>query len=127
MVRQVYLRPKSKCGEFAGSLPCFEGLGCLVQSFGQDDQLLRCQGGIFCVQSFVDAGNDDGGVAREFAGSVDRVLVPGAIGKTGIGNEGGLGGAERAVELSRIVAGACLAGPDNFCSVIEAGGSSYGR
>ena len=36
------------------------------------------------VDGFVDAGDDDGGVAGVFAGRIDGVLVPGTIGQAGV-------------------------------------------
>ncbi len=54
----------------------------MVEGVGQDLQLIGGAGGVFGIDGFIDAGDDDGGVARILPGSVDGVLVPGAIGKT---------------------------------------------
>src|SRR5262249_52020613 len=55
-------------------------------------------GGVGGFDGFVDAGNDDGGVAGEFAGGVDGVLKPGTFGKAGGVEKRLLGGAECMVE-----------------------------
>ena len=52
--------------------------------------------------AFVDAGNDDGGVAGELAGGVDGVLVPGASGQAGGVEQGLFGGAQGVVERGRV-------------------------
>ena len=49
-------------------------------------------------QGFVDAGDDDCGVACELAGGVDGVAIPGAFGKACGIEECGFGGAEGVVE-----------------------------
>ncbi len=51
-------------------------------------------GGVGGFDGFVDAGDDDGGVAGELAGGVDGVAVPGAFGQAGGVEEGLFGGAE---------------------------------
>ena len=61
----------------------FKHVGGAVKRLRQNLQLLRSQVSILRVDSLVDAGEDDGGVARELAGSKDGVPVPRPMGKSG--------------------------------------------
>ena len=54
--------------------------------------------GVRGVDSLVDAGNDDGGVAGELARSIDGVFVPGAFGQAFGVEEGLFGVAQSLVE-----------------------------
>ena len=53
----------------------------MVEGVGQNLQLIGSAGGVFGINGFIDAGNDDGGVAGVLPRSVDGVLEPGAIWK----------------------------------------------
>ena len=76
---------KSTCGAGSASVCGVEGAGGAVQGLGEDDQLGGGEVGIVGVDGLVYAGNDDGRVAGELAGSVDGVPVPRAIGEAGVG------------------------------------------
>ena len=55
-------------------------------------------GSVWGVDTLVDAGDDDGGVAGELARGVDGVFVPGALGKAFGVEEGFFGVAKGLVE-----------------------------
>ena len=59
-------------------------------------------GGIFGVDGLVDAGNDHGGVAGVFAGSVDGVPVPGSVGQSCGGKQRGFDLAQSLVQLGQV-------------------------
>ena len=52
----------------------------MIEGLGQDNELLCGKDGIFGFQGFIDAGDDDGGIAGVFARGIDGVFVPGAVG-----------------------------------------------
>src|SRR5277367_4011062 len=75
-------------------IECFCGA---VESLRKHTQLLRGAGLIVGVESLIHPWNHNGGVAGVFAGRIDGVLVPGAIGKARGRDEIGLGLAQRMV------------------------------
>ena len=83
-------------------------------------------GGVGGVDGFVDAGDDDGGVAGELAGSVDGVAVPGAFGEAFGVEEGGLGVAQGLVERGGVGGRVGLAAADGGSGGGEAFGGGEG-
>jgi hypothetical protein len=75
-----------------------EGGGGFVDGSGEDGHLLLGSGAVFGVDGFVDSGDDDGCVAGIFAGGVDGVFEPGAVGEAGFGEEVSFDGSELGVE-----------------------------
>ena len=72
-----------------------------VQSLRQYGQLLGGAGLVIGVDGFVDAGDNDGGVAGELARCVNGVAIPGAIGQAGFGDERGFGLAQDLIDVGR--------------------------
>src|SRR5260370_41790173 len=68
--------------------------GGAVEGFGERGELGLGAGGVGGFDAFVDAGDDDGGVAGELAGGVDGVLEPGATRQAGWIEEGFFSGSE---------------------------------
>ena len=72
----------------------FKSSSGVVETGGENVHLGLGAGGVVLLDRFIDAGDDDGGVAGVLAGSVDGVFVPGAFGQAGFGEQGVLGLAE---------------------------------
>lgn len=70
---------------FSGYLLFRDGLqggGCSIDGAGEDGHLGLGAWQVLRVDGLVDARNDDGSVSGVFAGCVDGVFEPGAIGET---------------------------------------------
>ena len=76
------------------------------RGLGTAGQLLRGKISVSGIDGLVDAGDDDGGVAGEFAGSVDGVAVPGAVGKARGREQRGFSLAEGEIQQTRSPYGA---------------------
>jgi hypothetical protein len=71
-------------------------------------------GGVGGFDAFIDARDDDGGVAGELAWCVDGVLVPGAFGQATRIQESLFGGAQGLVESRGVGGWSCLSGANLF-------------
>src|SRR6202000_1886326 len=98
----------------------FKGCRCTIQRLSQHVKLLRGSRRVFGVKGIIYSGNDNRCITGIFTGSVNCVLVPGAIGQTGRGDEIRFRVAELCIELSRIVSRAQLTVMDLLSSLSKA-------
>src|SRR5258707_431634 len=110
-------------GVFCGGL---EDCGGAVEGLGERGELGLGAGTVGGFDAFVDAGDDDSGVAGELAGGVDGVLEPGAPGQAGWIEEGLFGCAEGLVEGGGIRGWGALGGADGSAGGGEAFGGGEG-
>ncbi len=110
-----------------GLLCGFEDSGGAVEGLRELGKLCVGASGVRLADGLVDSWNDDGSIAGVFAGSVDGVLVPGAMGKPFRIQERGLRVAQGAVETGRVGGWGELAIPDGSPGRFETMGSFQGR
>src|ERR1700744_5125400 len=103
--------------------------GSVVEGFGQGSQLGLGAGGVGGFDGFIDAGDDDGGVAGELAGRVDGVAIPGSLWQASGVEEGFFRVAQGLVERRGVGRGWGLRCGDGFARGGEAvgGGESRGE